>query len=83
MMYGSLHMEDHITFLTDSTGKELSITEYAYYWDTTYTFTYIFHPEVNGVEVYFGGSHIPYYFRYHPDNQTLTQPNAVFCKVEQ
>ena len=83
MMYGSLHMENHITFLTDTTGQELSISEYAYYWDTTYTFTYIFHPEVNGVEVYFDGSHIPSYFRYHPDNQTLTQPEAVFYKVEQ
>lgn len=82
MMYGSLHMENRITFLTDSTGQELSVIEYAFYFDTTYTFTYIFHPDVNGVEVYLDGSHIPSYYRYYPENNILSQGETVFHLVE-
>lgn len=76
---------DRYTFLTDSTGEVYFGGEdsYAPWWDTINLFSYTFHPEVSGVEVYIDGSHIPTYFRYFPENQTLTQPGTVFHLVEE
>lgn len=76
--------ELRLAFLTDSTGEDYIGGEdtYSSWWDTTYNFTYIFHHDVSGVEVYEEGSQIPSYFRYYPESQTLTQPGVVYHLVE-
>lgn len=83
MTYGILHMENRITFLTDSTGEQYSLTEFAYAFDTTYGFTYTFYTDVSGGELYYDGEHLPTYFRYFPESQTLTSGGSVFHLVEQ
>ena len=77
--------ETRLAFHTDTTGEDCIGGEdsYSSWWDTTYPFKYIFHHEVNGVELYEDNSHIPSYFRYHPENQTLTQSGIVFHLVEE
>lgn len=75
--------ELRLAFYTDSTGESYIGSEdtYSPWWDTTYLFRYIFHPEVNGVELYEDDSHIPAYFRYHPENNTLSQSEIVFHMI--
>lgn len=83
MMYGNLHMEDRITFINDSIGKNVQIIEYAFQSEETYAITYTFYPEVNGIEYYIGDGHIPSYLRYHPESNTLTSKDMVYHKIEQ
>lgn len=76
--------ELRLAFLTDTTGEDYigGCDTYSPWWDTTYAFTYIFHRDVSGVELYEDGSHLASYYRYHPESQTLTQPGIVFHLVE-
>jgi len=77
--------ELRLAFYTDSIGESYIGSEDSYspWWDTTYSFRYIFHPELNGMELYEDVSPYPSYFRYYPENQTLTQGEIIFHLVEQ
>ena len=76
--------ELRLTFHTDSTGESYIGSEDSYspWWDTTYSFRYIFHPELNGLELYEDEAPYPSYFRYNPENSTLTQGSIVFHPQE-
>lgn len=77
--------ETRLAFLTDTTGEDYIGGEdsYSSWWDTTYHFKYVFHHEVNGVELYEDNSHIPSYFRYYPEDKILTQQGTVFHLIEE
>lgn len=77
--------ELRLAFHTDTSGESYIGGEdtYSPWWDTTYSFRYIFHPELNGFELYEDEAPYPGYFRYHPEDQTLTQPGIIYHLVEQ
>lgn len=77
--------ELRLAFHTDTTGESYIGSEdtYSPWWDTTYSFRYVFHPELNGIELYEDESPYPAYFRYHPESQTITQREIVFHLDEQ
>ncbi len=77
--------ELRLSFHSDTTGESYIGGEdtYSPWWDTTYSFRYVFHSELNGIELYEDESPYPAYFRYHPETQTITQRETVFHLVEQ
>lgn len=77
--------ELRLSFHSDTTGESYIGGEdtYSPWWDTTYSVRYVFHPELNGIELFENESPYPAYFRYHPETQTITQRETVFHLVEQ